>query len=51
MLQRAYIDVRQNKGAPGVDEMTFDHIENEIGTDTFLEGIRQQLVTSGTSPK
>src|SRR6185437_11636169 len=45
VLQRAYVDVRLNKGAPGVDEMTFDHIENEIGTDVFLAGIRDQLIT------
>ena len=51
VLRRAYADVRLNRGAPGIDEMTFDHIENEIGTDTFLDGIRQQLVAKRYKPQ
>ena len=51
VLRRAYMDVRLNKGAPGVDEMTFDHIENEVGTDVFLDGVRQQLIAKRYKPQ
>jgi len=51
VLRRAYVLVRLNKGAPGVDEMTFEHIENEIGSDVFLEGIRHQLIAKRYKPQ
>lgn len=51
VLRRAYMNVRLNKGAPGVDEMTFDHIENEVGTDIFLGDIRQQLIAKRYKPQ
>jgi len=51
VLRRAYQAVRLNRGAPGIDEMTFDYIENEVGTDVFLEEIRQQLITKRYRPQ
>ncbi len=51
VLQRAYVTVRRNNGASGIDEMTFGHIENEIGIDLFLEGIRQQLIAKRYKPQ
>lgn len=50
VLRRAYADVRLNRGAPGVDDVTFDHIENEVGTDVFLDGIRSQLISKKYKP-
>jgi len=51
VLRRAYMDVRLNKGAPGVDEITFDQIENEVGTDKFLDEIRRQLIAKRYKPQ
>ncbi len=43
--------VRLNRGAAGVDEITFEHIENEIGNDVFLGNIREQLVAKRYKPQ
>jgi group II intron reverse transcriptase/maturase len=45
------MDVRLNRGAPGIDGQTFDHIENEVGTDVFLGGIRANLISKRYKPK
>lgn len=45
-LQWAYRDVRENNGAPGIDDVTFDDIE-KAGVEVFLEQIQNELV-SGT---
>ena len=45
-LQAAYELAQRNNGAPGIDGVTFEAIE-EAGVDVFLQGIRDDLV-SGT---
>ena len=45
-LQEAYNMAKRNNGAPGIDGVTFEAIEEE-GLETFLEQIRTELV-SGT---
>jgi RNA-directed DNA polymerase len=45
-LREAYRMAKQNKGAPGIDGVTFEAIE-EAGVETFLRRIRDELV-SGT---
>ena len=51
VLRKAYVQVRLNRGAPGTDDVTFDHIENDIGTDVFLGEIRSQLVAKRYKPQ
>ncbi len=45
-LQVAYKDARENNGAPGIDGVRFEDIE-EAGVEAFLEQIRDELI-SGT---
>jgi len=45
-LHWAYRDAKENKGAPGIDGVTFDDIEKE-GLEAFLEQVHNELV-SGT---
>ncbi len=45
-LQWAYRDAKENNGAPGIDGVTFDDIEN-AGVEVFIEQIQNELV-SGT---
>jgi RNA-directed DNA polymerase len=45
-LQEAYKMAKKNNGAPGIDGVTFEAIE-ELGLEAFLEQIRDELV-SGT---
>ena len=45
-LHEAYSMAKQNKGAPGIDGVTFEDIERD-GVDGFIEQIRDELV-SGT---
>jgi RNA-directed DNA polymerase len=42
VLRHAYELAKANKGAPGVDEQTFEAIESE-GLEKWLEGIRKDL--------
>ena len=35
--------VKANKGAPGVDKLDFEYIEDVIGVDQFLAEVREQL--------
>jgi RNA-directed DNA polymerase len=48
-LQEAYGMAKQNDGAPGVDGVTFEAIE-ESGVESFLEQIRNELVTYTYQP-
>jgi group II intron reverse transcriptase/maturase len=43
VLQEAWARVRANKGAPGIDEHSIEHIETVIGVDAFLTEIGQEL--------
>jgi RNA-directed DNA polymerase len=45
-LHEAYLMAKQNKGAPGIDGVTFEDIERD-GAEGFLEQLRGELV-SGT---
>ena len=45
-LREAYKMAKSNNGAPGIDGVTFEDIE-EAGLESFLEQIREELV-SGT---
>lgn len=48
-LAEAYKLAKQNKGAPGVDGVSFDDIEHE-GVQQFLVGIQQELVDGTYRP-
>jgi RNA-directed DNA polymerase len=48
-LQEAYQMAKSNDGAPGIDGVTFEAIE-ESGTESFLRQIRDELVTNTYRP-
>jgi len=48
-LQEAYKLAKQNNGAPGIDGVTFEAIE-ESGVEGFLEQIRNELITYTYQP-
>jgi RNA-directed DNA polymerase len=48
-LREAYQMARSNDGAPGIDGVTFEAIE-QSGTESFLEQIREELVTNTYRP-
>ena len=48
-LREAYQMARSNNGAPGIDGVTFEAIE-ESGVESFLEQIRDELVTNTYRP-
>jgi RNA-directed DNA polymerase len=48
-LRAAYKLAKENNGAPGIDGVTFEVIE-EAGVEAFLEGIRAELVTHTYRP-
>jgi RNA-directed DNA polymerase len=48
-LQEAYEMAKKNDGAPGIDGVTFEAIE-ESGKDSFLERIRGELITGTYQP-
>jgi group II intron reverse transcriptase/maturase len=43
VLQRAYELVKQNKGSPGLDGMTFEKIEQGKGKQDYLLALQEQL--------
>lgn len=49
-LREAYRQAKENNGAPGIDGVTFEAIE-ESGVEAFLEGIRDQLVRRTYKPQ
>jgi RNA-directed DNA polymerase len=48
-LREAYKLAKENDGAPGIDGVTFEAIE-ESGVEAFLEGIRAELVSRTYRP-
>jgi len=48
-LREAYKLAKENDGAPGIDGVTFEAIE-ESGVEVFLEGIRAELVSRAYRP-
>jgi RNA-directed DNA polymerase len=50
VLERAWRNVRENRGAAGVDRTTIAQIEAE-GVDVFLDGLRQELVEGRYRPR
>jgi len=48
-LREAYEMAKQNRGAPGIDGVTFEAIE-EAGAETFLQEIRDELVSGAYRP-
>src|SRR3989475_12430345 len=48
-LQEAYEMAKSNDGAPGIDGVTFEAIE-ESGVESFLRQIREELVTNTYRP-
>ncbi len=48
-LREAYQVARSNDGAPGIDGVTFEAIE-ESGVETFLEQVRDELITNTYRP-
>ena len=48
-LAEAYKLAKQNKGAPGVDGVSFDDIEHE-GVQQFLDSIQQELIDGTYRP-
>lgn len=48
-LREAYRMARSNDGAPGIDGVTFEAIE-ESGAERFLQQIREELVTNTYRP-
>src|SRR6266571_1038220 len=50
ILAHAYALARANKGAPGVDEQTFEQIES-AGLEEWLNGIREELRNKTYKPQ
>jgi RNA-directed DNA polymerase len=48
-LQEAYEMAKKNNGAPGIDGVTFEAIE-ESGAESFLQRIRDELITNTYRP-
>ena len=50
VLRRAWLEVRANQGAPGVDAITIADIE-AAGVEEFLESLAEQLRTGTYRPQ
>ena len=51
VLWMAWSSVRANKGCPGIDDESIEYIENEIGVETFLVGIGEELRAKRYCPR
>lgn len=50
VLRAAYAQVKANKGAPGINQQSFEMIEKEVGLGTFLNELRAKLVAKRYKP-
>lgn len=50
VLWMAYKQVRANKGAPGIDQQTFEVIEKKVGVASFLTEIQTELMEKRYTP-
>ena len=50
VIWEAWKRVKANKGGPGVDEQDFKYIEENIGVEQFLKGIREELKSESYRP-
>src|SRR5665811_1504018 len=48
-LEEAYQLVKRNNGAPGIDGMTFEDIE-QTGVENFLRSIQEKLIDGSYQP-
>ncbi|MCP4404496.1 MAG: hypothetical protein GY801_45240 [bacterium] len=51
VLWEAWLRVRKNKGAPGVDGQTLEHIEQVIGVVPLLKELQEELRTQEYEPE
>lgn len=51
VLGMAWTQVRANKGAPGIDRLSIEKIEKEIGAGNFLRDIQTKLVAKRYVPQ
>ncbi len=51
VLWEAWLRVRKNKGAPGVDGQTIEYIEQVIGVVPFLKELQEELRTQTYEPE
>lgn len=51
VLGMAWTQVRANKGAPGIDRLSIEKIEKEIGVGNFLRDIQTKLVAKRYVPQ
>ncbi|WP_340613479.1 group II intron reverse transcriptase/maturase [Xenorhabdus thailandensis] len=51
VLVMAWTQVKANKGSSGIDRLTIDKIETEIGVGNFLQDIQKKLVQKKYSPQ
>ncbi|HAV9946620.1 TPA: hypothetical protein JLH81_004795 [Escherichia coli] len=47
----AWTQVRANKGAPGIDRISIEQVEKEIGVGNFLRDIQKKLVAKRYIPQ
>ncbi|EOS95296.1 reverse transcriptase domain-containing protein [Erwinia tracheiphila] len=51
VLGMAWTQVRANKGAPGIDRLSIEQVEKEIGVGNFLRDIQKKLVAKRYAPQ
>ena len=51
VLWQSWRQVRRNHGGPGIDEETIEYIEEEIGVETFLQDLRDELKAQTYRPQ